>query len=114
MTNLPIELHIERLILDGVNVTTPRERALLRAAVETELTRLLTAGGLSRELSGGVAVPSLAAGDVQLTAGGDPSRLGAQIAQAVYDGIGQSRATSSAGRASIEAARGSNDGALFS
>jgi hypothetical protein len=37
-----IELHIERLVLDGTGVE-PRHAGAVRAAVETELTRLLTA-----------------------------------------------------------------------
>lgn len=83
-----IELHIERLVLDGVALEGSRERALLQSSVESELTRLLTEGGLSHELSGGGAVPSVAAGNIQLPNGGDPRHLGSQIAQAVYDGIG--------------------------
>lgn len=85
---MPIELHIERLILDGINAS-PRDRGTIQASVEAELTRLLTEGGLSHELSGGIALPSLRAGSLNLSTGGDPAQLGAQIARAVYDGIGK-------------------------
>lgn len=83
-----IELHIERLVLDGL-AATPRERTMIRTAVEMELSRLLTEGGLARELAGGVALPSLGVGNIQLTPGGNPWQLGEQIARAVYAGIGQ-------------------------
>jgi hypothetical protein len=84
---LHIELHIERLVLDGLTASA-HERTLIGAAVETELSRLLNEGGLARELAGGVALPSLGAGNMQLPQGGDPWQLGEQIARAVYDGIG--------------------------
>src|SRR5207248_155653 len=85
--SLRIELHIERLSLDGLSVS-PRERALVLSSVEAELSRLLAEGGLSHELLGGGALPSLRAGDLRLTAGSDARHLGMQIARAVYDGIG--------------------------
>lgn len=43
-----IELHIERLTLDGV-VVDPGRRFDVQAAVEAELRRLLTAGGVTTE-----------------------------------------------------------------
>jgi hypothetical protein len=85
---LNIELHIEHLVLDGLTVT-PRERTLIGAAVESELSRLLREGGLAGELAGGVALPSLDTGNIQLASGNDPWRLGEQIARAVYGGIGK-------------------------
>ena len=83
-----IELHIERLILDGVAIA-PRQRALLQAAVEAELRRLLVQGGLAAGLAQGGALPSIRASAIQLTPDSDPRRMGTQIAQAVYGGIGQ-------------------------
>ncbi len=83
-----INLHIERLVLDGVAVA-PGERPRLQAAVETELARLLAEGGLSEELRGGGAVPSVRAGGIRLTGQGDAAGLGRQIAGAVYRGIGR-------------------------
>ncbi len=40
-----INLHIERLVLDGITLS-PGESPLLKAAVEAELTRLLMSGGV--------------------------------------------------------------------
>ena len=83
-----IALHIDRLVLDGLELG-PGQAGLLRAAVEAELTRLLTAGGIAPELAAGAAMPTLQAGMIE-TAGSEPRALGGQIAQAVYGGIGRS------------------------
>ena len=81
-----INLHIERLILDGVALERGHIPSL-QAAVEAELTRLLTVGGLSQELLGGGAMPRISAGSIQLSGDGNAQRLGQQIARAVYGGI---------------------------
>jgi hypothetical protein len=81
-----ISVHIERLILDGVPVSHG-QRPLLQAAVEAELTRLLAAYGLAPGLLPGRAVPYTPAEDIQLAREGDPTRLGEQIARAVYGGF---------------------------
>lgn len=82
-----IELHIERLILDGLRVE-PRDRAHLQAAVEAEVARLLAADGLRSELLSGGAMRSLSAGEIQVTNNMSPLHLGNQIAQAVHGGVG--------------------------
>jgi hypothetical protein len=84
---MSISIHIERLVLDGVNIPQP-ERPLLQTAVESELARLLVEGGLSRSLGSGGAYPTLPAASIQLT-DQRPTHLGQQIAQAVYGGIGR-------------------------
>ena len=84
-----INVHIERLILDGLSIPH-RQRPLLQAAVEAELAHLLAADGLASGLLAGGAVPRVPAGAIQLTgASDDPTHLGQQIAQAVYGGIGK-------------------------
>ena len=83
---MTITLHIERLVLEGIALDrTQREQ--LRAAVEAELTRLLTGDGLSGGLAQGGAVPNVPAAPIQLAADNDPGALGQQIAQSVYGGI---------------------------
>lgn len=82
-----INLHIERLVLEGVNIALG-QRHLLQASVEAELTRLLTAGGLSPSLAQGTALPRISASGIQLMAGDNPTQIGQQIAQSVYGGIG--------------------------
>ena len=81
-----INLHIERLVLDGVNIA-PGQRHLLQASVETELTRMLTEGGLSPSLAQGTAVPRMSTDGMQWT-NNNPAQIGRHIAQSVYRGIG--------------------------
>ncbi|HEY9695885.1 MAG TPA: hypothetical protein V6D10_01245 [Trichocoleus sp.] len=83
-----INLHIDRLILDGLPIPHS-QRPLLQAAVEAELTRLLTVNGLSHHLTNGIAIPQISTSDLQLTPNSSPAQIGQQIAQSVYGGIGQ-------------------------
>ena len=85
---MKINLHIERLVLDGLPVSRS-EGALVQTEVEAELSRLLGAGGLSPELQSGAAVPSVPAGNIEVNANSKPARLGQQIATAVFGGIGK-------------------------
>lgn len=81
-----INLHIERLVLDGLPIAH-HEGSLVRAAVEAELSRLLTAQGLSPALLNGGAMPAVRGDSIQLASESSPSQLGTQIAQAVYGGL---------------------------
>ena len=81
-----INLHIERLVLDGVNVA-PGQRHLLQSIVATELTRMLTDGGLSPSLAQSVALPRITADVIHMT-DNNPTHFGQQIAKSVYGGIG--------------------------
>jgi len=83
-----IKIHIERLVLDGLPITRAHGPAV-QQAVEAELTRLLADGGLSQDLSGGGAMPSVTARGIQLKHGGDSGAIGRQIAHSVYGGIGK-------------------------
>ncbi len=90
MSRPDIHLHIERLILDGL----PIERSqgpFVQAAVEAELSRLLTENGLAPDLQAGGAMPNVRANAIQLTTGSSPTQVGTQIAQSVYSGIGNIR-----------------------
>jgi hypothetical protein len=82
-----LELHIDRLILDGISLSHA-QRPLLQAAVEAELGRLLTKGGLGAEWRSSGAVPSVSTPAIQLSPDGNPTQWGHQIAQSVYQGIG--------------------------
>src|SRR5262245_31713687 len=85
-----INLHIERLVLDGPLVASNANDSV-QAAVETELTRLLADKGFG--CSSGHAVPRLSAAPIQLVRDSKPSSLGHQIAQAIYGTL--TRATTS-------------------
>jgi hypothetical protein len=81
-----INLHIERLVLDGIAVSH-REQRQLQAALEAELAHLLGQGGLAPSLLGGGMLPDVPAGAISPPAEGQPAQLGQQIARAVYGGI---------------------------
>ena len=81
-----INLHIERLVLDGVALA-PGQRNVLQAVVAAELMRRLSVGGLSPELTGGGGLPSVPANAIQLSSPFSPHDLGKRIASSVYSGI---------------------------
>ncbi len=83
-----INLHIERLVLDGISLS-PGERPLLQAAMEAELTRLLASGGLGDTLQSSGALYNMRTAGIQLVNNEIPARLGEQIAGAVYGGLGK-------------------------
>ena len=85
---MSVRLHIDRLVLDGIDVRHA-DRPHLQSAIESELARLIAAGGLSPELAGGIAMPSVRAPQIALKAGAKPAQLGAAIAGAVYGGVGR-------------------------
>lgn len=82
---MKINVHIERLVLDGVPVDRPR---LLQRAVEQELTHRLIDGRLSPELRRGAAVPYVSGGAIEIEKGLPAAKLGSRVAGAVYRGIG--------------------------
>lgn len=83
-----INIHIEHLVLDGLTIAHG-EQGLLQEAVTAELSHLLTTHGLAPRLLSGDTLARARGGEFQLTGDGDPARLGGQIAQAVYGGIGR-------------------------
>ena len=83
-----INLHIERLILDRLPLGAG-QGALVQAAVEAELSRLLVQGGIASSLQSGGALPSMRADAIQLTAQSTPAQMGQQIAHSVYTGMGK-------------------------
>ena len=84
---MKINLHIDRLVLDGVNIN-PGQQHLVQASLEAELSRLLTDQGLASGFARNLAVPRVTTGGIQLSGDNNPSQLGQQIAQSVYGGIG--------------------------
>jgi hypothetical protein len=85
---MSVRLHIERLVLDGVDVG-PGQHQLLQAAVQAELARLLGQGALAPELMAGGAVARLAAPSISMAADATGAQVGTQVAGAVYGGIGK-------------------------
>lgn len=85
---MDVNLHIERLVLDGLPITTQQGSAL-EAALKVELVRLLSAADPSGSLWSGESVPGLIAPSIQLTPGSsNPIQMGRQIAHSVCQGLG--------------------------
>ncbi len=85
-----INLHIDRLVLDGIALDG-HHGPQLREAVEQELHRLLLAQGLNPGLQTEQAVRHLQTPAIQLAHAPQPQHLGRQIAQAVHTGIGKQK-----------------------
>ena len=84
---MKIHLHIERVLLDGLPVTSA-QGPLVQQAIEQELARLLETHGLAHELRPGATVPRVRAGSLRLSKENPPASLGQGIAKAVHEGIG--------------------------
>ena len=82
-----VNLHIERIILDGLPVPR-RQHEALRTAIAEELARLVRDGGIGPDLASGGDFASVPAGTVRFSENGAVEGYGRQIAQAVYGGIG--------------------------
>ena len=82
-----IELHIERLVLEGIPIA-PKEGALLHGAIHAELERLLRAEGFPGRRPDPRAVARLQGPAIRLPNVSGPDSLGRLIASAIREGIG--------------------------
>ena len=80
-----VNLHIERLVVDA-SLLPAGQGKTLQAAVETELARLVCEEGLTQPSR--TALHSLPARNIHVADQSRPTRLGHQIAQAVYSALG--------------------------
>lgn len=85
-----VRLHIDRVVIEGIDVRSA-DRPHLRAAIESELTRLIGNGGIAPDLAGGIAVPRVHAPQIEVARNAKPAQLGNAIAGAVYGGVGARR-----------------------
>jgi hypothetical protein len=83
-----ITICIDSLIFEGVELPAGK-RSAVRVAVETELGRLLSAGGLMPQLLSGGMLPRVSAPSILLNPAHSPAEMGGQIARAIYGGIGK-------------------------
>jgi hypothetical protein len=81
-----INLHVERLMLEGLALAPPEQRRL-QDTVAGELERLLREGGLGSLPDGDLAIRRLPAAPVALGAPVDPVALGEAIARSLYGGL---------------------------
>lgn len=92
---MKINLHIERLVLDGLPISAS-ERPRLEEAMATELAHLLGNGELSDEFRAGAALANVRAGAMRVGRESSPEKLGTDIAKAVHQGLGDSGTRQSA------------------
>ena len=83
-----VNLHIERLILDGLPVS-PLQGAAVRSALERELARLVAQIGLPGQWGSGGTVPHLPAQQFNLAPDERPDSIGRHIARSLHRGIGR-------------------------
>ena len=81
-----IEVTIGELVLEGVS---PAERLRIGAALESELGRLLAERGLPEGVGGGPRRDVVDGGSFVRGPRATPSSVGAQVAAAVYSGLGR-------------------------
>jgi hypothetical protein len=85
---MTIHVHIDRLVLEGVPVSTA-QGPVVQAAVEAELARLLTLadGGGPRVAWTSSTVPRVQAPGVELAARERPDSIGRRVARSVHAGL---------------------------
>jgi len=87
---MKIRLHIERLVLDGLPLER-RQAPQVQAALERELSRLLSAEGRGRDWRTDGAVARLKAPAIRLTKGNPPQAIGRDIAKSIHAALGARR-----------------------
>ncbi len=81
-----IKIHIEELVLHGF---APGDRHQIAAAVENELSRLMTERGLQGIRTNAIAVGRINGGAFKVEAGAKAQVTGAEIARAVFRSVRQ-------------------------
>ena len=79
-----VRLHIEELVLQGFDGV---DRYRVGAMVEQELARLFAEQGVPPGMAAGGAVARIDGGTFTVTPDAKPDRIGAQVAQAIYNGV---------------------------
>ncbi len=88
MSNNNINLHIERLVLDGVSVDSCQQ-PMLKATLESELGGLLAQNGIVSGLQSGGSFNELRTDSINVGEKNAPCQIVRQIARAVYKGVNQ-------------------------
>ncbi|MDF0515733.1 hypothetical protein P0R31_00550 [Bradyrhizobium yuanmingense] len=83
-----IRLHIERLVLDGLQLNG-QDRAQLKASLEAELGRLLSESGINGGIGAGGALPRIDAAPIRVRRDATPAQIGSGIAQSMFSGMGK-------------------------
>lgn len=83
---MKINLHIERVVLEGVSIQSHQQRHL-KAAMESELTRLLSTEPVGPGLQSITSRRAVTGDTISVSDNTQPRVLGEQIAGAVHRGI---------------------------
>jgi hypothetical protein len=83
-----INLHIERLVLNGLDIGPGRE-GRVKASFEAELMRLLSERGLAAALRSGAALTEVRTDPIKVRNPVKPSEVGREIARSVYGSLGR-------------------------
>ncbi len=81
MSNNNIELNIDKLVLHGFS---PGDRHRIGAAVERQLTQMLTEQGMPATLSQGGDMPHINGGTFNAAPNAKADTIGSQVARSVY------------------------------
>jgi hypothetical protein len=85
--NTEMNVHIDRLIIDGLELT-PGQQRQLKTSLETSLSKLFTEQGISPAIASMNSLSRMPADAIKLTSPEiQPAHLGEQIANAVYQGL---------------------------
>ena len=82
----PIEINIEKIILDGFPAT---DRHRIGEAIRSELARLFLEQGLPSGISNGTASHSADGGSFQVNSNSNTGQIGSEIAKSVYGSLGK-------------------------
>lgn len=82
-----IELHIDRLVLEGLPLES-RQGPQLREAIESELQQLLQSHGLAANMQTEQTIRRIQAPVIQFSRSPQVQSLGQHIAHSIYSGIG--------------------------
>lgn len=82
-----INLHIGKIVLDGLPVEDSVAAADIQTAVAVELKRLISNGAHPSGLREGRSLASMPSEDIHLAVGETPADIGRQIGRAVYGGM---------------------------
>lgn len=82
----PVKIHIDELVLHGF---AAGDRYRIAAALEHELSRLITAQGLAAAGRKSFDIERMRGGTIKVTAGAKPQVAGVEIARAVFRSLRQ-------------------------
>lgn len=92
-----VTIHIEKLVLHGF---APHDRRRIAAAVEQELTRLMSEKGIPRSLRKNLAVEQVSGGAFHANGQVKPQTTGTLIARTVYESLRHEPSVRTAGAVS--------------